>query len=245
MASAAVRSLETLLQTRNLGSALPAMAAPPRRLATGWLAVDHRLGGGWSLGALSEVVGASSSGRTHLLLATLAQATRQGQVVALVDALDRFDPATAAAAGVCLDRVLWVRGAPVMVEQARPGVIEQAVKQAVRAGDQILRAGGFAVVALDLRDIPARCLQALPSITWLRLAQVVEPQDTVALLLADAPVGRSARGVSVLLEGRAVWQGDQVQSRRLAGFQPSWVVRSATGVTTGEASRRTAWEGAC
>jgi RecA/RadA recombinase len=232
MPSAAVRSLESLLQDRKLGATLPGLTAPPRLLRTGLPAFDQAIGGGWRIGALSEIVGPRSAGRTHLLLTTMAQATRQGQVVALVDAIDRFDPASAVAAGVDLDRVLWVRGAPVMAEQARPAVLEQAVKQAVRACDLILRAGGFAVVALDLRNIPARRLQALPSITWLRLAQVAETQDTVGLLLGDDPVGRSARGVSVHLQGQATWTGDSAQSRRLTGFTPAWSVRSATGLST-------------
>jgi RecA/RadA recombinase len=231
MPSPAIRSLESLLQGRKLGNTLPGLTAPPRLLPTGIPEVDQAIGGGWRQGALSEIVGPRSAGRTHLLLATMARATRQGQVVALIDAIDRFDPMSAAAAGVDLDRVLWVRGAPVMAEQARPGVIDQAVKQAVRACDLILRAGGFAVVALDLRNIPPRRLQALPSITWLRLAQVTETQETVALLLGDGPIGRSARGVSVHLHGRTTWTGDSAQSRRLAGFTPAWDVRSASGYT--------------
>lgn len=229
MPSAAVQSLESLLQHRKLSSTLPGPAAPRRTLATGLETFDRALGGGWRIGALSEIAGSRSAGRTHLLLSTLATATRQGQVVALVDALDRFDPISAAAAGVDLDRVLWVRGAPVLAELARPSVIDQVVKQAVRACDLVLRAGGFAVVALDLRNIPSRRLQALPSVTWLRLAQVTDTQDTVGLLLGDAPMGRSARGVSVLLEGHTRWTGDSAQSRRLTGFTPAWTIRSATG----------------
>jgi len=229
MSSPAIRSLESLLQSRKLGNTLPGLTAPPRLMPTGVPEFDQAIGGGWRQGALSEIVGPRSAGRTHLLLATMACATRQGQVVALVDAIDRFDPISAAAAGVDLDRVLWVRGAPVMAEQARPGVIDQAVKQAVRACDLILRAGGFVVVALDLRNIPLRRLQALPAITWLRLAQVTETQETVGLLLGDGPIGRSARGVSVHLHGRTTWTGDSAQSRRLAGFTPTWDVRSASG----------------
>ena len=232
MSSSAVRSLESLLQGRKLGNTLPGLTAPPRLMRTGTPSVDQAIGGGWRLGALSEIVGPRSAGRTQLLLSTLAQATRQGQVVALVDAIDRFDPSSAVEAGVDLDRVLWVRGAPVMAEQARPAVIEQAIKQAVRACDLILRAGGFAVVALDLRNIPPRRLQALPSITWFRLAQVTETQDTLGLLLGDAPIGRSARGVSVHLQGHTAWTGDSAQSRRLAGFAPTLAVRSARGIST-------------
>ena len=51
----------------------------------------------------------ASSGRTTLLLAALAAATRRGEFCAVVDASDALDPQSAAAAGVELDRLLWVR----------------------------------------------------------------------------------------------------------------------------------------
>jgi recombination protein RecA len=61
-------------------------------------------------GQLSELTGACSSGRMTLLLQLMAAATRRGEIAALVDTLDRFDVASAAAAGVDLDRLLWIRG---------------------------------------------------------------------------------------------------------------------------------------
>lgn len=236
MSSAAIRSLETLLQARKLGNTLPGLLPPPRVVATGLPAFDRAIGGGWRAGALSEVVGTRSVGRMHLLVSTLAQSTRQGQVVALVDAFDRFDPRPAVEAGIDLSRLLWVRGPSVLVEQARPALIDHAIKQAVRACDLILRAGGFAVVALDLREAPARRLQALPAMTWLRLSQVLEAQDTVGVVLADVPVGRSARGVSVHLQGHAMWTGHSPQSRRLAGFSRAWTIRSSTGMCSASMS---------
>ena len=68
------------------------------------------LGGGWRRGEVSEVVGVRSSGRTSVLVATLAAATSRGEVVALVDAFDRFDPGRPRPPVLDLDRVLWVRG---------------------------------------------------------------------------------------------------------------------------------------
>jgi hypothetical protein len=44
-----------------------------------------------------------------LLLAALAAATRRGEYCAVVDASDALDPQSAAAAGVDLERLLWVR----------------------------------------------------------------------------------------------------------------------------------------
>src|SRR5213592_3837240 len=108
--------LESLLRARQLDrtltTALPEI--DPRdesALApSGVTALDARLGGGFPRGQLSELVGPRSSGRTSLVLQLLASATARGELVALVDALDMCDVESAAAAGVDLDRLLWVRG---------------------------------------------------------------------------------------------------------------------------------------
>ena len=60
-------------------------------------------------GAITEISGVRSSGRTTLFHASLAAATSAGELCALVDGGDSFDPVSAAAAGVRLERLLWVR----------------------------------------------------------------------------------------------------------------------------------------
>lgn len=67
------------------------------------------LTGGLPRGALSEIFGPASSGRTSLILAALAAATRRQEVCALVDAGDSLHPESATAAGVDLQRLLWIR----------------------------------------------------------------------------------------------------------------------------------------
>src|SRR5579864_9033730 len=67
------------------------------------------LTGGLPRGCLTQICGPASSGRTTLLLAALAAATRRGEFCAVVDASDALDPHSVAAAGVELDRLLWVR----------------------------------------------------------------------------------------------------------------------------------------
>src|SRR5208282_2439914 len=67
------------------------------------------LTGGLARGCLTEICGTASSGRTSVLLFALARATQRGEVCALVDASDAFDPVSAAAAGMELSRLLWVR----------------------------------------------------------------------------------------------------------------------------------------
>jgi hypothetical protein len=220
MKSPAVARLESLLETRKLDRTLlkPWADESARLVSSGVAAVDEVLAGGWRRGEVSEVIGSRSSGRTRVLLSTLATVTARGELAALVDAVDRFDPRTAVAAGLDLDRLLWVRGASLSVESARPPVIDQAVRQAIRACDLIVRAGGFSVVALDVADVPARALRALPFTTWLRLAHVNEGRETVCLLMGQAPMGSSARGASITLEATSLWAGQSPQSRRLAGL---------------------------
>ncbi|HLK03853.1 MAG TPA: hypothetical protein VKT53_05390 [Candidatus Acidoferrum sp.] len=75
----------------------------------GVVELDAVLGGGFPRGSLVELCGAASSGRTGLAFSLLAQATAQQEACAFVDVSDSLDPASLAAAGVDLPRVLWVR----------------------------------------------------------------------------------------------------------------------------------------
>jgi hypothetical protein len=80
----------------------------PEMVSSGIAALDA-LAGGLPRGCLTEICGPASSGRTTLLLAALAAATRRGEFCVVVDASNALDPRSAAAAGVDLDRLLWVR----------------------------------------------------------------------------------------------------------------------------------------
>jgi hypothetical protein len=158
---------------------------------------DEGLGGGFPRGQLSEIIGPISSGGTSALLRLMAAATGRGELVALVDALDRFDPASAAASGLALDQVLWVRGAvpahPGLTREAGPRALEQALK----ALTLILQAGNFGLVALDLRDAPLDALRRLPFTTWMRVQRMLEGQPTVCVLLGREPMARSAAGLTL------------------------------------------------
>ena len=205
MALIARADLESLLRAkqldRTLTSALPPLD-PHDELATassGLTALDARLGGGFPRGQLSEIVGPGSSGRTSLLLHLMAAATRRGELVALVDALDRFDVASAAAAGIDLDRLLWIRGHVV----SHPGLCrdlnQRALEQAVKALTLVLQAGNFGLVAFDVADAPADAIRRLPFTTWLRLQRMIEGSQTLGVLIGSEPMARSSAGLTVTL----------------------------------------------
>ncbi len=81
---------------------------PAPRVSSGVEQVDY-LTGGLPRGGVTEICGGPSSGRTSFMLSAIARATGRGEMCALVDASDCFSPHSAAAAGVDLERLLWVR----------------------------------------------------------------------------------------------------------------------------------------
>jgi hypothetical protein len=90
-------------------------------VSSGVPAIDA-LTGGLPRGCLTEICGPASSGRTSVLLATVAAATRRGEFCAVIDASDALDPYAAASAGVELDRLLWVRCGDESAQKSRaPG----------------------------------------------------------------------------------------------------------------------------
>src|SRR5689334_14576816 len=143
--------LESLLRTRKLDRTLTTTLPPIDHdaAASGVTALDACLGGGFPRGHVSELVGPRSSGRTSLLLQSLASATARGELVAVVDALDMFDVESAAAAGVDLDRLLWIRGHVVTNPGLCRDLNQRALEQALRAFTLVLQAGTFGVVAFD------------------------------------------------------------------------------------------------
>jgi recombination protein RecA len=92
----------------------------PELLPTGTPELDALLGGGIPRGNITEITGASTTGRTSLTLSILARATGQGAVCAWVDVQDAFDPETASAYGVQLERLLWLRAGGRPLEMQPP-----------------------------------------------------------------------------------------------------------------------------
>jgi len=163
------------------------------RLPTGVAPLDALIGGGWPKGALSELAGGRSTGRTALLLSSLAEALRRGETVALVDVGGTLDARAAARGGVALPRLLWIR--------CTPG-------KALAATEIVLGAGGFGLVALDLGEERPQT----PSAAWLRLKRAAEQQAS-AVLVTSARRLQGALGACAVTLSRA--------RPRFAGAEPS------------------------
>jgi hypothetical protein len=78
-------------------------------VSSGIGALDELVHGGLPVGAMTELVGEACSGRMSLALSFLSQVTAAEKVCAWIDAANTFNPAAAAAVGVDLRRLLWVR----------------------------------------------------------------------------------------------------------------------------------------
>jgi hypothetical protein len=178
------------------------------------------LTGGFPRGCLTEISGSVSSGRSTLLLAALAAATRRGEYFAVVDASDALDPQSVADAGVELDRLLWVRCGEGHREKAafngkknkvaKPELFsssphadssraENRLEQLMRVADLLLESGGFGLIALDLGDIPPQNARRIPLATWFRFRRAVEHTPTVLLVVERQSIAGSCSSLLIKL----------------------------------------------
>ena len=147
------------------------------------------------------------------MLSALASATQRQEVCALVDASDSFDPASAATAGVNLERLLWVRcSQPATARRisvglkSRPpgfafsGVLEQVLK----VTDLLLQSGGFGMVVLDLGDVPLKSARRVPLTSWFRFRRAVEPTATVLLLIEQESCAKTCASLVLRLQAQTI-----------------------------------------
>lgn len=157
-------------------------------------------------GALTEIAGPASSGRTALLYSLLAGMTSQQEYCALLDTDHAFDPASAEAAGVRLSQLLWVRCG---------GNVEHALK----AADLLAQGGGFGLVAIDLANAPEKVTHRIPLAAWFRLRHGVENTRTALVVLGRRVVARSCSALKIeMTRQRTCWHG-QPPGGLLDGFE--------------------------
>ncbi len=153
-------------------------------------------------GAISEVVGAPSSGRTTVAYSTLAQATARGEACAVVDALGSFDPVSALGAAVRLEQLVWIRA-------------NANLEHALKAADLLIHGGGFGLVVLDLCGIAERRFDRVPLSYWHRCRRAVENTPTILLVLGDAAHVKGCASMSIEMEQEETrWSGNLLDEVR-------------------------------
>jgi hypothetical protein len=126
-------------------------------------------------------------------------------MVAVVDPRESFDVASARAAGVVLEHLLWVRprGSPA---------------KALRALERILSAGGFGMVALDL-GVDSLKAAGAPA-AWMRIRRLAVASGAVVLVISPTPrVGTFASLAVGVGRRRALWRGRGAKERWLEGIE--------------------------
>lgn len=102
------REIEAKLASRIPAALSPMAQQAPRLHPIGNTRLDALLGGGLPLGSVCELTGPDGSGRSSLALSLLASASGEG-ACAYIDVSDMLSPQSAAAAGIELANLLWVR----------------------------------------------------------------------------------------------------------------------------------------
>ena len=156
------------------------------------VAVIDSLTGGIPRGAISEISGPASSGRTSLMLSILSYATAHDEICALVDTNDAFAPTTAATAGIDFDRLLWIRCAA-------------NLEHSFKATDLLLHAGGFGVVILDMGDVAGKDARRIISSWWYRFRRTVENKPTAIIVISEEGCTRSCASLALELDSAAEW----------------------------------------
>jgi hypothetical protein len=224
MAATAARIAEVLAGLRASSARLRTAAgerfAGHGHLPLGLDGLDRALGGGLPRGRIVELTGPRSSGRMSVALGALAGAQAAGELTALVDAADAFDPRSAEAAGVTLARLLWVR--------------PRTLPETLQSADRVLDAGGFGLVILYLCDGPRKKVRG--DAAWARIAQRAERSRAAVLVIGEWPqLGSFAAATLEARRARARWSGQGAGHLLDGAATQVRVLRSKIGLPGDEA----------
>lgn len=236
-------------QLPKLAGVVPAsrleVRAAPEMVSSGIREIDF-LTGGLPRACLTEICGPTSSGRTSLLLAAMAAATQREEVCALVDASDALNPQSAAAAGMDLKKMLWIRCSSLKPTASREErdfnratspssktwIGEEhknhrgeffALENALRVTDLLLQSSGFGMVVIDLGDISFRAERRVPLTSWFRFRRAVENTNTVLLVSSRQACAQTCASMVLQMEAQTGSFRDQASGRKLSAvnFQAS------------------------
>ncbi len=130
-------------------------------------------------GSLIDIAGGPSTGKTALALSLLAKLTAAGEICAVVDSSNGFDPLSAVTSGVLLENLLWVR-------------CGGDVEKTFMAADHLVQAKGFGAIWLNLGGLPLRKLHMVPKTYWYRYRTRIKETPTMLFVTSEEPVTGSA-----------------------------------------------------
>jgi hypothetical protein len=219
MTSAALRlHLESTLSKRIPAAFSRKVCDTPELIPSGILAVDELLGGGIPRGGFTEVTGPASSGRTALALSIIAHASKEN-ACAWVDVYDALDPESAAACGVNLSNLLWLRmgGKQSALRKGKDQKPWTRLDQALKATDLLLQAGGFCAVVLDMSDVRAQDALRVPLASWYRFRLAAAQARSALILLAQSGCAKSSASLALRCEYKS--EGAWAVGKQVALFE--------------------------
>lgn len=146
-------------------------------------------------GSVTEIAGEASSGRTSFVLNLLSKLTGEGEICAVVDSANSFDPRSAVLAGVTLENLLWIR-------------CGGDTEKAFTAADYLVQAKGFGVIWLNLNGLPQQKLRMVPRTYWYRYRNRIKETPTIFIVTAADPVtGTASQQTFYLSRTETVWSG--------------------------------------
>jgi recombination protein RecA len=183
--------LETALEERVSSPFTDLEKCVLERVPSGIATLDQ-VTDGLPRGAITEICGGPSSGRTSIALSILAAMSSRQEVCALIDGTNAFDPESGQAAGIDLARLLWVRC--------------HNLDQVLRSADLLLQGGGFGLVVLDLSDLPQQAIRNVALASWFRFQRTLENTSTVLLVIGRESIAKSAASLVIQTRlNRAAW----------------------------------------
>jgi len=168
-------------------------------VSSGFPELDRALTGGFIRGSIATLEGPDGSGRTAILAAALAKATRAGFAAAIHDG--SLYPPDLQRAGVALDRLLLVNAASQL--------------GAARSADILLRSKAFGMIAL-----PAVRVRGT---VWSRLGGLAQKSGALLLAMGSASteLGYFASTRVRCTIDRILWTEGAGVLRELAGYEVS------------------------
>jgi hypothetical protein len=189
-------SLKAGLDVRGAGRTVTVSCSP---VSSGFAELDRALAGGFIRGSIATLEGPSGSGRTAVLAATLAKATRTGFAAAIHDGT--LYPPDLQRAGVVLERLLLVNASSHLA--------------AARSADILLRSRAFGTIALPAVHVRGT--------VWSRLGALAQKSGALLLALGSASTELSyfaSTRVRCAID-RVFWTDGAGVLRELAGYEVS------------------------
>ena len=173
-----------------------------RLVATGIAQIDDLLDGGLPVGAISEITGPASSGRTSIALAFLPSARRMemsahGSMQTITGSRigrSKWNQPEASSLGPLQKWHVKKSSASIQqaVDKKHPWT---RLDQAIRATDLLLQAGGFAAIVLDLANEAIEHGRRIPLATWYRFRQTANRTRCSLIVLGKAAYAQSSAAV--------------------------------------------------